>query len=526
MFSGLTAAGVIVFAWLHRTDDNTKRRPPRQSGQPVRVLEVAEYAAVPRAVGYGVVEAQRNWQGLAEVGGKIVEANERLEVGRLIREGTILYTIDPGSYELEKTKTEATVKAVRAQIGELKAKEKSARANLKVEQKVLALARKDLERLQSLYNQNTVPLVEVEAAEREVLNAERSVQGYKNTLQELPASRKVLEANLQQQKAGVKGAALDLARTEIVAPFTMRLREVNAIEGQAVSAGQVLVTGDAVDVMEVPAQFPIASITPLRSQRGRGRRRAEAGDATELTPGDDRHEPGEGEVRGDEVVPAPASADDSTERGDVTGDTSQRRRGRWRSITAKVHLKSQGMDVSWPAEFRRFEGIDSTTHTMGVVVQIDQPWRRAGRGVVGGTAGDVVDAQGRGEARGVDGDVARTEERAEDRVRGQPRLSPGMHVEVELWGAPQAGCKAIPREALHNGVVHLADDGNRLELRAVEVAFTQEDYVCVTSGLAPGDRVILTDVVPAVTGMLLAPRLDDSAAERLTTATRGGQAES
>ncbi|MCA9715064.1 MAG: TolC family protein, partial [Myxococcales bacterium] len=272
VFSGLTATGVVVFFWLHRPDDDARRRRSRESGQPVRVLAAQEYTATPRALGYGVVEAQRNWQGLAEVGGKVVETDERLEVGRRIREGTVLLKIDPGSYELEKTKTEATVKAVRAQIGELKAREQSARANLKVEEKVLALARKDLARLQSLYDQGAVALTEVETAERELLSAERSVLSYKNTLSELPASRKVLEANLQQYKAGVKGAALELARTEVIAPFTMRLREVNAIEGQAVSAGQVLVVGDAVDVMEVPAQFSIASITPLRARGGRGPR--------------------------------------------------------------------------------------------------------------------------------------------------------------------------------------------------------------------------------------------------------------
>ncbi|MCA9693135.1 MAG: hypothetical protein KC636_26300 [Myxococcales bacterium] len=506
VFTGLTATGVVVFFWLHRPGDAARRRKPREAGQPVRVLEVAEYTAAPKAIGYGVVEAQRNWQGVAEVGGRVIEMNERLEVGRLVREGTTLFKIDPGSYELEKSKTEATVKAARAQIGELKAREASARANLKVEEKVLELARKDLERLQSLYAQGNVALLDVETAEREVLSAERSVLSIKNTLAELPASRKVLEANLEQYRAGVKGADLELTRTELVAPFTMRIREVNAIEGQAISAGQVLVIGDAVDVMEVPAQLPIASVTPLR---GRGRRGAR-GDAAERgeeaagasaetrgADGDgarDRGDAGDGaeadrvpEETGERDAGPPgegaAAAGERPAAGEQPAEGGGGRRGPGRQIHATVRLKSQGLRASWPAEFRRFEGIDAATQTMGVIVQVSEPRRR------------------------------------ED--RSQPRLTPGMHVEVELRGAPQPGCKAIPMSALHDGVVWIVDDKERLELRPVEVAFAQEEFACVTGGLSVGERVVLTDIAPAVAGMALTPRVDESAAERLATAAAG-----
>lgn len=499
VFTGLTATGVVMFFWLHRADEPTKRRRAREGGQAVRVLEVASHTAVARAVGYGIVEAQRNWQGLAEVGGRVVQAHERLEVGRLVREGTVLFKIDPGAYAIEQDRTQATVKATRAQISEIKARETSARNNLAVEQKVLALARKDYARLKELYDQGTVSLLDVEAAERDVLSAERSVLTYKNTLNELPASRKVLQANLEQVKAGVAGAALDLSRTEIVAPFTMRIREVNAIEGQAISAGQVLVVGDAVDVMEVPAQLSLASVTPL--MRRRGRRNNHAG-TTE--PGQ-RRPPGEAQSGGE-----PATSEESSQQNPESevkapaGDASspitdgkvaqainsesqgRPRRGPGRNIQAAVSLKSQGMDAHWPAEFRRFEGIDSTTHTMGVVVQVQEP-------------------------------------RSRDNPN-QPRLTPGMHVEVELTRAGTESCLAVPREAIHDGSVWVVDRDSRLEIRPVEVSIAQEDFICISMGISEGEQVVLTDLAPAVAGMKLSPRVDDLAAARIAAATQGNGA--
>jgi len=488
------------------------------------VLEVQEYTAVPRALAYGVVEAQRNWQGIAEVGGRVIEKNERLEVGRRIRQGTVLFRIDPGSYAVEKDRTEATVKATKAQISELRAREASARANLKVEEKVLVLARKDLARLEKLLRQDAVSQLDVDAAERDVLSAERSVQSFKNTLSELPASRRVLQANLEQVQAGVAGANLDLARTEIVAPFTMRIREVHAIDGQAISSGQVLVVGDAVDIMEVPAQLPLASVTPLMPPRGQRRGRRQDGSAT---PRD----------------PAPEAAD-AKQPGPTTAPP---RRGRLaRAIQATVHLKGQGMLASWPAEFRRFEGIDSATQTMGLVVQVTTPQRGRGNAAGESANGRQPDAEQPGgptpsrpeqpndsqpQGSGAPGQPEQPSDgqppgnavqspQTPDRAN-QPRLLPGMHVEVELTGEPRSGCLAVPRTALHEQVVWVVGPKNRLELREVDIAFVQDDFVCITTGIAVGEQVVLTDLAPAVAGMVLDPRVDDLAQQRLAQATQG-----
>ncbi len=434
-FVFLVIVGVGVYVWLQSSRPEPRRRTAEELGRPVRVIELAPLEVVPRTVGYGVVEAQREWQALAEVSGLVVEMHERLEVGRVVQAGTVLLRIDPGGYEIEQSRSQATVKAVRAQIAELQARETSAATNLKIEERSLELARKEYENLRKLYEEGSAPLMEVEAAERALISAEKAVQGYRNTLNELPASRRVLQAQLEQQEAGVATTRLDLARTEIVAPFTMRLREVNVGLQQVVGAGTVLLIGDGVDVFEIPAQIPVGSLGPL------------------LPPRPPEPEPAAGEP------PAPTEPPPRT----------------W-EIEAIVRLESQGVSRTWTGKFDRFGGIDPATRTMLAVVQIDDPRRDGQRG---------------------------------------PRLNRGLFVEVELRGSPRPDCLAIPRDAYHDGIVHVVGAEDRLELREVEAALIQEQFICITGEIAAGDRVVVTDLVPAIAGTLLAPRPDDEAVAAL-----------
>ena len=81
-----------------------------------------------------------------------------------------------------------------------------------------------------------------------------------------------------------------------------------------------------------------------------------------------------------------------------------------------------------------------------------------------------------------------------------------MFVEVELRGKPREARIVIPRSAVHLGRVYLVDGDSRLVTRPVKVDFTVGDDVCLSDGLGPGDRLVLTDLIPAIEGMLLAPQ--------------------
>lgn len=124
---------------------------------------------------------------------------------------------------------------------------------------------------------------------------------------------------------------------------------------------------------------------------------------------------------------------------------------------------------TWPARVSRIEGaLDARARTVPVVVTVDRPYEGA------------------------------------DPPRRLPLVA-NMQVRVSFSGGPLTGVIAIPEAALHMGIVRLAGPEDRLELRPVTAAFAQEGRVVIAGGLAPGDRVVIDDIAPAVPGMALTP---------------------
>jgi RND family efflux transporter MFP subunit len=128
--------------------------------------------------------------------------------------------------------------------------------------------------------------------------------------------------------------------------------------------------------------------------------------------------------------------------------------------------------AEWQAEFVRFDDtVDPETRTMGVVVAVDRPFDKIKPGY-------------------------------------RPPLWKGMFVQVVLRGKSQLPRLVVPRAAVRNDAVYLADEEDRLRRRPVEVLFSQGQYSVITAGLEQGERVVVSDLVPAVEGMLLQVRED------------------
>ncbi|WP_099823596.1 efflux RND transporter periplasmic adaptor subunit [Oceaniglobus indicus] len=83
-------------------------------------------------------------------------------------------------------------------------------------------------------------------------------------------------------------------------------------------------------------------------------------------------------------------------------------------------------------------------------------------------------------------------------------LVPNMYVEV-MFEAPAATTSiTIPESAVHGGdLVYLRDADGRLALREVAVSWRQNGQAIIASGIAPGDEVILDDLMPAIPGTIV-----------------------
>lgn len=159
-------------------------------------------------------------------------------------------------------------------------------------------------------------------------------------------------------------------------------------------------------------------------------------------------------------------------------------------LSARLELVSHGGAVYWDGRVTRVVGgIDPQTRTVGVVAAVDRPYANA------------------------------------DPPR-QPPLVKNMYVRVTVRGLPQHGSLVVPRASLHEGKVYVVNGEDRLEIRDVDVAYRQQDFVVLTGGVIAGERVLLSDLVPAVEGRRLAPTLDEPAERRIERQATGGEAES
>ncbi|MCW9035855.1 MAG: HlyD family efflux transporter periplasmic adaptor subunit [Rhodospirillales bacterium] len=144
------------------------------------------------------------------------------------------------------------------------------------------------------------------------------------------------------------------------------------------------------------------------------------------------------------------------------------------SISAIVRLKSGGFGVKWDGRVVRIsDTVDPQTRTVGVIVAVDNPYKNTVLGK-------------------------------------RPPLVKGMFVEVELLATKPQEAMVIPRVALHGKKVYTVTKENRLAMKPVKVAFSQGNFVAVTHGLSEGEKVIVSDVIPSVEGLLLTPVHDQS----------------
>jgi len=154
-------------------------------------------------------------------------------------------------------------------------------------------------------------------------------------------------------------------------------------------------------------------------------------------------------------------------------------------LTAKVRLVNNLTEAVWDADFARTDAsLDARTRTLGIIVAVDDPYNR------------IIFGQ-------------------------RPPLVRNMFCEVTISGRTLSDQIVVPRSALHDGRVYVVDGENRLRRKKVTVAFTQSDFTVIHEGLTTGEQVVVSDVMPAVEGMLLTPLEDETLKERLTAQAGG-----
>ncbi|MCG8512283.1 MAG: hypothetical protein MI741_23945 [Rhodospirillales bacterium] len=432
--------GIAAMAYAIKNKQPPEQVALQETSTAVRMIEARQTVAVPRALGYGVVQPQKTWEAVAEVSGKVVEFHPQLRKGAILEKDTVLLRIDPVDYELAIKQINASIRSTEARLRELDTSVKNTGALIEIEKRSLVLNETNLERKRKLLARGNASQATVDEEERAVLARRQSIQSLENTLNLIPAQRDELRADRARYQAQLATAERDLEQTIIAAPFDLRISEVRIEEAQFAQQGAILIEADGIDVAEISAQVPVEKVAIL-------------------------------------IEPGKAMPFDDGSFMDVVREVID--------IEAIVRLGGSDMSAEWPARFARMsDTVDPQTRAIGVIVAVDDPYGSAIPGL-------------------------------------RPPLTKNMYVEVELRGTPRSGRIVVPRHALHAGRVYVVTEENRLEIRDVEIELSQTNFAVVGRGLKDGERIIVSDPIPAIEGMLLTPVLDERAAEILAAEAMG-----
>ncbi|MGI0119510.1 efflux RND transporter periplasmic adaptor subunit [Zooshikella sp. RANM57] len=140
-------------------------------------------------------------------------------------------------------------------------------------------------------------------------------------------------------------------------------------------------------------------------------------------------------------------------------------------LKAKVKLVGAFKDTLWQGKAIRLgESINQTSRTVSIIVGVDDSYQK------------VIPGK-------------------------RPPLLKGMYTEVEFT-APARERLVIPRTVIHQNKVYTVGKNNQLVIKDVIVAYNIGELAVVEQGISDGDKVITTDLIPAVEGMVLQPKLN------------------
>lgn len=147
-------------------------------------------------------------------------------------------------------------------------------------------------------------------------------------------------------------------------------------------------------------------------------------------------------------------------------------------LSAKVYLNGENGPV-WDAQFERITGsLDPSSRTLGVIVSVAEPYKN----ITPGT---------------------------------KPPLIKGMYTQVILASQPKSFL-VIPRDALHNNQLYLIDQANQL-VRISPNYQVQGSMLLIEDKLTAGERIITSDLFPAIPQMKLEPTLDVTRSKDIKT---------
>ena len=264
----ILAVGVLVFIALKATRPEPAEVTATERSWRVEVQAIKPGSQVPVLPLYGEVLAPDQQTITATLAGRVAE--RPVSEGMSVKQGDLLLALDEADIGPALAQARAQVDDLDAQISSEQVRYRNDQAALKSEQAIVANARRQFERIDSLVGRNLASRENLEAATDALARAELTVSTRQRAIQEHPARLQSLEAKLAQARANLAATERDVDRARVVAPFDGVVTGIEVAVGDQVSRNEPLLTVYPIQGLEVRARVPQVFQNELITALGQG----------------------------------------------------------------------------------------------------------------------------------------------------------------------------------------------------------------------------------------------------------------
>lgn len=205
--------------------------------------------------------------------------------GSEVKEGDLLYRIDPAPFEAEVAVAEANVAAAMRRADQARAALQAAEARVAEQEAVNELAQRDRERFEALVADGAVSVAERDQAVAQARVAEASLTSARAQVNTSRQAIAEAEAAIEQARAALDRACINLEYTRITAPISGRIGRSNVTVGALVTAGQPVALATIQQIDPIYVDVPQSTVELLRLRRSleEGRLKLTNGDQNVVT---------------------------------------------------------------------------------------------------------------------------------------------------------------------------------------------------------------------------------------------------
>ncbi len=244
---------LLVFI-LVSTKKTTEIQTNVTKAWPVHTEKVIIRSIAPRIKLFGKVESPRATKIEAEVTGTVEHVYVR--DGDKVKVGQLLVKLDDEDKKLDLAKHIAREKEVNSLLITEKKKYISDQKSLEIEKQLYSLKQDALAREKHLADRQLAAKSRLDEAMADLHQMSLQLNQRELNLTIYQHRETQLEAQLENIKAEISQAKLDLSRTNIVAPFAGRITDVSVAKGNRVTSGELLVEMFDTNDIEVKTEIP------------------------------------------------------------------------------------------------------------------------------------------------------------------------------------------------------------------------------------------------------------------------------